>query len=274
MSDVSPDVSAVGAAPPRPFEATFKLWSKYEDVAMHFNDLILRLRFQALAGVAGFATLVGVFGRDIQDATLRAQVLSGVFALLVFFWVAIWLLDRCYYDKLLSGAVSALLTIERRSSEFLPIETIDLSTAIEQSFLRRVALQQPGWWRDGRWWFYVVVFVALLIGFWFHVQPLLGSWPGRVPGAGVLFWAGLASSVVGYSAVMYGARLLYLHAPPDLGKMGELAAAAPYGGIIQSEPPGAVEQRQHQSRRGFLWVFWGSAAQLAGTVVAAVASQF
>src|SRR5687767_6050244 len=89
------------AAPGYSFENVFKLWSKYEDVTMHFNDLILRLRFQALAGVAGLATLVGVFGRDITDPTVRSAVISGVFSLLALFWVAIWALDRFYYDKLL-----------------------------------------------------------------------------------------------------------------------------------------------------------------------------
>ena len=38
----------------------FVLWSKYEDVAMHFNDLIIKLRTQALAGLAGVITVSGL----------------------------------------------------------------------------------------------------------------------------------------------------------------------------------------------------------------------
>jgi hypothetical protein len=34
-----------------------KLWEKYEDITMHFNDLIIKLRTQALAGVAALSTL-------------------------------------------------------------------------------------------------------------------------------------------------------------------------------------------------------------------------
>src|SRR5664280_1831888 len=34
------------------------VWEKYEDIAMHFNDLLIRLRTQALAAVAAISTLV------------------------------------------------------------------------------------------------------------------------------------------------------------------------------------------------------------------------
>jgi hypothetical protein len=43
------------------------LWAKYEDITMHFNDLLIRLRTQALAGVAALSTLVGIFTRTDKD---------------------------------------------------------------------------------------------------------------------------------------------------------------------------------------------------------------
>ena len=57
------------------FDNVFKLWSKYEDVTMHFNDLILKLRFQALAGVAGLSAVAGLFGREISEG-IRSSVPS------------------------------------------------------------------------------------------------------------------------------------------------------------------------------------------------------
>ncbi len=39
------------------------LWGKYEDTAMHFNDLLIKLRIQALAGVAAISTLIGILTR-------------------------------------------------------------------------------------------------------------------------------------------------------------------------------------------------------------------
>ena len=40
-----------------------ELWEKYEEITMHFNDLIIRLRTQALAGVAALSALVGIFAK-------------------------------------------------------------------------------------------------------------------------------------------------------------------------------------------------------------------
>jgi hypothetical protein len=42
---------------PSNFEDVFKLWSKYEDIAMHFNELLIKLRVQALGGVTISGTL-------------------------------------------------------------------------------------------------------------------------------------------------------------------------------------------------------------------------
>jgi hypothetical protein len=47
------------------------LWAKYEDIAMHFNDLLMRLRSQSLAGIAAVSVLVGVFSKEgIADIQL------------------------------------------------------------------------------------------------------------------------------------------------------------------------------------------------------------
>ena len=39
-------------------EYYFKLWKSYEEVAMHFNDLIIRLRIQSIGGLAALATVL------------------------------------------------------------------------------------------------------------------------------------------------------------------------------------------------------------------------
>ena len=41
----------------------YDLWTKYEDIAMHFNDLLIKLRTQALAAVAALTTLSGFLQR-------------------------------------------------------------------------------------------------------------------------------------------------------------------------------------------------------------------
>jgi len=107
----------------------FELWKEYEGVAMHFNDLIIKLRSQSLGGVAAIATLAAVVAKNDTTAELRWGLLVGAFAFLSVFWLAVWILDMRYYNRLLAGAVDALLTIESESSRF--VDRIDLSTKIE-----------------------------------------------------------------------------------------------------------------------------------------------
>jgi hypothetical protein len=147
------------------------LWEKYEDIAMHFNDLIIRLRTQALAGVAALSTLVGVFAKaDIGPFSYSWEIAGFVFLALAAFWIAIWILDFAYYNKLLIGAVAALIELERRSQTTNIVLEINLSTRIEESV--RGDLAFPGtlteWQkvniRRGRVAFYSIVLVALLAG--------------------------------------------------------------------------------------------------------------
>ena len=49
---------------PSNFEDVFKLWSKYEDIAMHFNELLIKLRVQALGGLTISVTLVTAIFKD------------------------------------------------------------------------------------------------------------------------------------------------------------------------------------------------------------------
>jgi hypothetical protein len=41
------------------FKERMELWGKYEDIAMHFNELLIRLRTQALGAVATIVTAAG-----------------------------------------------------------------------------------------------------------------------------------------------------------------------------------------------------------------------
>jgi hypothetical protein len=137
----------------------FQLWKEYEGVAMHFNDLIIRLRSQSLGAVAAFATLAAVFVKNDTTAELRWGLLMGAFALLSMFWVAVWALDLGYYNRLLAGAVDALLIIESESQGSKSVDRIELSTKIEA----RVKSGGVGT-NTYRIIFYVVVFLALLAG--------------------------------------------------------------------------------------------------------------
>jgi hypothetical protein len=149
-----------------------ELWEKYEEIAMHFNDLIIRLRTQALAGVAALSTLVGVFAKaDLGPFSYSWEIAGFVFLGLILFWIAIWILDFTYYNKLLIGAVVALVELETKSRTSNIALEINLSTRVEQSV--RSELVFPGGGLTGRqkfhvlkgrWAFYVIVLVALIAG--------------------------------------------------------------------------------------------------------------
>src|SRR5262245_43882928 len=129
------------AEPKPPIEQgwpVLKLWQKYEDIAMHFNDLLIRLRTQALGAIAALATIIGVFAKAGEDRHTSWEMVAFAFAILLAFWLAIWVIDFCYYNRLLKGAVAALLEVERQSKAELYIQNINMSTKIEAAVAGRL----------------------------------------------------------------------------------------------------------------------------------------
>lgn len=146
------------------------LWAKYEDVAMHFNDLLIRLRTQALAAVAALSALVSIFTKtDPGYLHVSWEIATTVFCGLAVFWVAIWAIDRFYYTRLLIGAVIALREIENESQKENPNLAIGLSTKIEE-YVAHPIDTRTCWDRFqsklGIRIFYALVFITLLIGAW------------------------------------------------------------------------------------------------------------
>jgi hypothetical protein len=136
------------------------LWYKYESIAMHFNDLLMKLRMQALAGLAAVVTIFCLYSDKIA-ADFREKAGLAVGVVLSMAWLAIGAVDFLYYQKLLIGAVDAIEELEKATQG-----AIRLSTRIEQNFPRRCP-------RIGPWVFYGLVFVALvvLLGMFVYSAP-------------------------------------------------------------------------------------------------------
>lgn len=140
----------------------FTVWKAYEDVAMHFNDLLLKLRIQALGGVAALAVLASVF------SNFRSYYFQGTWVLaaacffgLLLIWCAIWALDRLYYNRLLIGSVIAIASIEQLSKTQTHIKELDLSTRIGEAIEGKTPKVPRLWGVDV---FYAAIFVLLLTG--------------------------------------------------------------------------------------------------------------
>ena len=122
----------------------FDLWNKYEDIAMHFNDLIVKIRTQALGAVAAITTIAGILSKGNEIGGYNWGLISSVFFFLIVFWIAIWILDFKYYNRLLHGAVDAILKLEALSkSGETHVKEIELSTCIESSTSWIVSAPRP-----------------------------------------------------------------------------------------------------------------------------------
>jgi hypothetical protein len=86
-------------------------WKVGEEVAMHFNTLLLGFRLKAIGGIA-IAAVIGI-GLKVGDFANPLVVLS-IFISLAVIWILIWIIDFLYYYRLLVGAVDEILRLERR----------------------------------------------------------------------------------------------------------------------------------------------------------------
>jgi len=137
----------------------FEVWKEYENIAMHFNELIIRLRIQALGGIATISALTGFFSMGDTPADFRWSILGGVLFLLCLVWVAIWRLDMSYYDKLLIGSVDAIIEVERLSKKQTTIGELNMSQKIENATCGNSKRS----FCNARNGFYLIVLIALLI---------------------------------------------------------------------------------------------------------------
>lgn len=105
-------------------EAT-DLWYHYEEIAMHFNNLTLQYRLQLMGGAGILATvftyLVGT--NNQKDKTWLMFIIPLTLFIIV---LAAAILDVFYYDKLLSGAVQELISLEAKYPD------LNMSTRIKE----------------------------------------------------------------------------------------------------------------------------------------------
>ena len=148
-------------------EYYFKVWKSYEDVAMHFNELIIKLRTQSIGGIAALATILGIVLKSSYDKSETFNYGLAILAIicLIIIWISIWILDMRYYNRLLEGSVNAILELEQDKEKFLKGKEINLSSNIVRAFKVRFEHEAKGWMDrilNGRNGFYLIVLFALV----------------------------------------------------------------------------------------------------------------
>lgn len=139
-------------------------WERHEKIAMHFNDLILKVRIQALGALAAVVTVGGVLLKTVPpEQHLPWGVVTSVFAVLLAFWIAIWKLDFRYYNRLLMGAVDSLLALENAMNTGAKID-FNMSHKIEDAVLGKVPTHRQEGTLMGPFPFYLIVTVVLIVG--------------------------------------------------------------------------------------------------------------
>ncbi len=161
----------------RDWDDYFKLWKHYEDIAMHFNELIIRLRTQSIGGLAALAAVLGFVLKNNEgsDGAFCYGLASVAIGFLILCWIAVWVLDLLYYNRLLEGSVNAILELEKRTKMAFGEKRITLSSDIERAFsvrfeheggkVEKSRKERECNFRNGRTGFYGIVLVALLLLF-------------------------------------------------------------------------------------------------------------
>ncbi len=108
------------------------LWFHYEEIAMHFNQLLMQYRLQLMGGFGAIGALSGyLIGSKVDDKDSRHQLRSLISLGLLILVCAGASLDVFYYNELLQGSVDALLQFEESHPGF------NMSTLIESRFNNR-----------------------------------------------------------------------------------------------------------------------------------------
>jgi hypothetical protein len=92
-----------------------ELWYHYEEIAMHFNSLIIQYRLQLMGGIGAIGTIAGyLIGEKMKDFSRQRDVKLFVSVMIFFLLLSAALLDIFYYSELLEGSVKTLLEFEAK----------------------------------------------------------------------------------------------------------------------------------------------------------------
>ena len=91
-----------------------QLWWHYEEIAMHFNELIIQYRLQVIGGAGVIGTLAAYIVGKVENVERRHKIRAYVSPIILILLTSAAYLDIFYYNLLLQGAVKAILRLEEQ----------------------------------------------------------------------------------------------------------------------------------------------------------------
>ena len=132
------------------------VWKEYESISMHFNTLLIQLRIRALGGIGVVAAVLGFVSKSDTSQGMQWTLIAYSMLALFFIWLAIFLIDVFYYNKLLLGAVSATIDLESNTDEKIDIK---FSTSVKD-YVEGKSQKFDNLWPI--YWFYGIVGFLLI----------------------------------------------------------------------------------------------------------------
>jgi hypothetical protein len=108
------------------------IWKKVIDVQQHFNEIEMRIRNYAITVLLAVLSASGLSLKEKIWIDFFGQH-PLAFWLLIFgclAWISFYMMDRCWYHRLLYGSVKHAMAIEDKLKEILP--EITLSNRIKE----------------------------------------------------------------------------------------------------------------------------------------------
>ena len=130
-----------------------EVWIEYEKIAMHFNTLLIQLRIRALASIAVITTILAYITKTSESIETQATILGYALIILSIIWIAIYIIDIHYYNKLLLGAVNAITDLEEGDEDTIKFSsTVKNTVNGEKIFIAPIII------------FYLIIFLLLFGG--------------------------------------------------------------------------------------------------------------
>jgi len=107
----------------------FSVWCKYEDIANHFNGLIIQIRIKSLALITTISSILAMY--TTKNGVIHWELLQCSLLFQFFFLLSVCVLDLFYYNRLLTSTIEILRDLEKDRPKTKGVPEPNFSTALD-----------------------------------------------------------------------------------------------------------------------------------------------